>query len=89
MNFNPDNDIPPLTGKVILITGGTFFSTLQAFFLTLHQLRPLLIGPGGLGKGSVLALANTIQITYTSPAGTSSALKPSLPKLRRLFLAPG
>jgi NAD(P)-dependent dehydrogenase (short-subunit alcohol dehydrogenase family) len=57
MNFNPDNDIPPLTGKVILITGGTFFSTLQAFFLTLHQLRPLLIGTGGLGKGSVLALA--------------------------------
>jgi hypothetical protein len=26
MNFNPDRDIPSLTGKVILITGGTFLS---------------------------------------------------------------
>ncbi len=57
INFNPDQDIPSLTGKVILITGGMLLFALQDPLLGSLLADTMLIGTGGLGKGSVLALA--------------------------------
>ena len=57
INFNPDKDIPSLTNKVILITGGMFLFALQSPLLDFLSANTILIGTGGLGKGSVLALA--------------------------------
>lgn len=34
-NFNPDKDIPSLSGKVVLVTGGAF--TLLSLFLQLSD----------------------------------------------------
>lgn len=63
--FNPENDIPNLSGKVILVTGGT----LQAHF-RLHNfsLIKMLAGNSGLGQESVIQLAkhNASQIFLTA-----------------------
>jgi NAD(P)-dependent dehydrogenase (short-subunit alcohol dehydrogenase family) len=64
INFNPDKDIPTLTDKVILITGGAFSHPCQ--LPNPHLLTPS-IGTSGLGRGSVLALAkhNPAHIYFT------------------------
>lgn len=65
INFNPDNDIPSLVGKVILITGGMPSSLLRKLLQPL--LLTLSLGTGGLGRGSVLALVkhNPAHIYFT------------------------
>lgn len=50
-DFNPDRDIPDLTGKVILVTGG--------IFATLHETTKIndFEGTSGIGRATVLELA--------------------------------
>lgn len=53
VNFNPEKEIPPLDGKVIFITGGS--SEIVPGFWTLLTCY---LGTSGLGKVSVMSLAN-------------------------------
>ena len=72
--FNPTTDIPDLSGKVILVTGGTFFPSLI-------QSNPPLIratGNTGLGKQTILNLAAHrpahIYLAARTPAKAEAAL---------------
>ena len=40
-NFNPDTEIPDLTGKVIVVTGGTYSQLLTTQLLGLRRTRNL------------------------------------------------
>lgn len=52
-SFRPERDIPDLSGKVILVTGGTFLRT----FLLENATLIVLVGNTGLGKETILQLA--------------------------------
>lgn len=54
LSFNPDKDIPDLSGKVIFITGGRLP---WHFRFSLFEPKGKLIGTAGLGEASVLHLA--------------------------------
>lgn len=69
--FNPSRDIPDLTGRVFLITGGSYSFSIRALQPTLTSIPT---GTAGLGKGTILSLAphNPSHIFFTGRS-TSSA----------------
>ncbi|RFU73952.1 oxidoreductase, short-chain dehydrogenase reductase family [Trichoderma arundinaceum] len=70
--YDPDKDVPDLSGKVILITGGKLLSHLVSLNENLILMKTnaderLLIGTSGIGKTAILELAkhNPAHIYFT------------------------
>src|SRR5947209_6631195 len=58
LNFNPQKDIPDLSGKVIIVTGGTYVNATWVYIYGPIQVRAdNSTGTAGIGKETVIALA--------------------------------
>lgn len=77
-SFDPDRDIPDLSGKVILVTGGTSRRTTQDSSTHIPQTDNPATGNTGLGKESVLQLSKhkpaRIFLAARTPAKAHAAI---------------